>query len=363
LEIWKNQILFKKDLYNKMLLCQYCLKVYPNKSSFNYHQKNTKSCLALQEKLKKEVVSSHVVDSIFKCHYCEKDFSNQSNLKQHQKINKTCLLKRSEIENLSFICNGCQKSFTTKISLDKHTACCCYLKDKEIQELEKRLFTEKHDLEERLLKEKQENKDLILQLTRTQTKLKVIEEQFDRQQKLNDHLQNKLLEKATTKTNNTTNIDLKLFLSKESIEDKINKTFSNKYIGDYIDIARFIKDNIAMDDKKKLMYKCVDVGREIFMFQDEKGNEVKDVKASKLLELTTHGLREKTAKIHAKEIDEYNYLYNISKEDEEDFSEDAKKRMNAHKHNADKAQDLIVNKLYNENFPSKVSKELTKVLS
>jgi phosphoribosylformylglycinamidine (FGAM) synthase PurS component len=75
-----------------------------------------------------------------------------------------------------------------------------------------------------------------------------------------------------------------------------------------------------MDDKKNLMYKCVDVGREIFMFQDEKGNEVKDVKASKLLELTTHGLREKTAKIHAKEIDEYNYLYNISKEDEDYFS-------------------------------------------
>jgi hypothetical protein len=82
-----------------------------------------------------------------------------------------------------------------------------------------------------------------------------------------------------------------------------------------------------------------------------------------LLELTTTGLKEKTAKIQAKELDEYKYLVDRYNYDDDVADEATKKRMEKHRHNAEIAQDLLINNLYNEKFPSKMSKELVKILS
>jgi hypothetical protein len=147
------------------IVCQYCNKIYPNKSRFNYHQKTAKGCLALQEQIKNSVVI--VEPSSIKCQYCEKEFSNQSNLKQHQKTNKSCIFKRSETkEVLLFSCDGCEKTFISKVALDKHVSICYILRDKDKEKLEKEL-----------LKEKQENKDLIKQLDQARSKLQLQKEQ------------------------------------------------------------------------------------------------------------------------------------------------------------------------------------------
>jgi hypothetical protein len=54
--------------------CQYCKKTLSSKSSLNFHQKNTKSCLILQgENVNKKV----------KCDHCDKLLSCKTSLKRH----------------------------------------------------------------------------------------------------------------------------------------------------------------------------------------------------------------------------------------------------------------------------------------
>jgi hypothetical protein len=362
-----------------VLTCQYCNGQYNTVSNLKRHQKTAKSCLKIQEENN---------DTLVKCQYCNKEFSCKSNLNRHIKTSKTCCIPQTVTIDLikeEFYCLGCNKQFINKVRLEIHKASCLELKDKLFKDMEHKLLVqikdneekyfneqkntidkfrqEKKNLEDRLYSLEKENKELSLQYTRSDCKLKLFQEQLVIQQKLNENLQNRLLQKATSKTvtNNTTNVELNLFMSKECVDDKINRLFTIKYIYDgYLGVARFVKDNIVTDNSK-LLYSCVDPAREIFVYKDDKGNEAKDVKATKLLELTTTGLKEKTAKIHAKELDEYKYL--IDRYEDEVVDDDTKKRIEKHRHNAEIAQDLLINNLYNDKFSSKMSKELVKILS
>jgi hypothetical protein len=59
--------------------CQYCKKTLSSKSSLNYHQKNTKFCLALQGK---------TINKSVLCDFCKVEFSSQTSLTRHSKICK-----------------------------------------------------------------------------------------------------------------------------------------------------------------------------------------------------------------------------------------------------------------------------------
>ena len=54
--------------------CQYCQKNLSSKSSLNYHQKNTKTCLLIQ---------GQSIDKKVNCEYCKKTLSSKSSLKRH----------------------------------------------------------------------------------------------------------------------------------------------------------------------------------------------------------------------------------------------------------------------------------------
>jgi len=69
-------------------------------------------------------------------------------------------------------------------------------------------------------------------------------------------------------------------------------------------IAKFVHDHIVMSEDGKLLYKCYDVSRGIFKYKDDKGNEIKDVKALKLIKILQSDLM-KQANVLYKYFDEY----------------------------------------------------------
>lgn len=352
-----------------LLKCQFCNKNFTNISSFNHHQKTAKYCLKIQNDIKSVEI---------KCQYCNKIFSKQSNLNQHQKTTKYCynMMTDQTRDIISFECDGCKKTLTSKLNFERHIASCILLKDKQYRLSHQTLLEEKNKIEQKLFEEKIESQSEINELKKqlensrldmiaVTTKLKEVEKQLDKQERLNKHLQDSLLEKATSKTNttNTTNIDLKLFISEEVVRQKIqNKFTKNHLINGYNGIANFIKSEIATNEEGKLLYTCSDPSRQIFNYTDEKGNEVKDVKGVKMLSLVKPKLIEKTSQIQAKEQDEYNYLRKRYNGDDEIPNEDVQRRMNQHKFYSEIANDMIVNKIGDDKFPTKMSSELVKVL-
>jgi hypothetical protein len=217
--------------------CQYCKKQYTSISNLNYHQKTTKACLKIQEAL---LTSSSSI--VIKCQYCNKDFSCKSSLKHHEKTSKTCKQPPNSggLLDQTIICLGCNKNFNSKINLELHSVLCLELKDRQIRENEEKYQREKKENEEkyqrfedRIRSLERENKEIVLQNVKSECKLKVLQEQLTIQQKLNENLQNRLFQKATSKSitnNTTTNVELNLFMSKESVDDKINRLFTMKYI-------------------------------------------------------------------------------------------------------------------------------------
>lgn len=372
-------------------ICQYCNKTYSNQANLLYHQKNTKYCLKIQEELK---------NSDLKCQYCDKIFSTQSNLAHHQKTTKSCYnnskidLTGQPRDIIIFECDGCNKTYTSKLNFDKHISTCLILKDKQYKLLEKKISEERIEYQSNILKEKEQfleqvkllksenisekqthqneirslNKQLEnsrIELATISGKLKEVEKQLLKQENINKHLQDRLIDKATTKTNTTTNnIDLKLFISEEIVNEKIQNKFNKTHlINGYSGLANFIKSEIATNEEGKLIYTCSDPSRQIFNYTDEKGNEVKDIKGTKMLSLVKPKLMEKTCQIQAKEQDEYNYLCKRYNGDIEVADESVKQRIDLHKLYSDAATDMIVNKIGDNKFPAKMSSELAKVLT
>jgi uncharacterized Zn-finger protein len=352
------------------LVCSYCNKTYANISSLNHHQKTAKSCLKIQEDIKKKT-------SEFRCNFCDKNFSNQSNLIHHQKTTQSCLIIREVEEDTSLICIGCKKKFTTNANYDRHISICIDIKNKENQDLKDRFLNEKKELEEKFLQEKKQLQDEIkeqsnllirykVDISALDSKVKMLEKINKEQQEKYDRLQERLFDKATSKTNtnvNNNNIDLKFFLFKEDVDKEINDNFTYQHILKGITgVANFLKDNIVTKNNT-LMYKCIDPSRQIFKYTDSDGNEIKDIKASKLLEITRPGFIEKTSKLQSKSYNEYTYLTKRYNGEDEVADEDTLKRINKHKMNSEKAQDLLLNNFYDDKFSGKMSKELVKLLT
>ena len=61
-----------------------------------------------------------------------------------------------------------------------------------------------------------------------------------------------------------------------------------------VGIAKFVKDEIITAQDGTLLYGCVDASRQVFKYKNEKGELIKDQKATKLIGAIQPVLKEKT---------------------------------------------------------------------
>ena len=74
--------------------CEFCNHIFKNISSLNYHKKNTKYCINIQNKFTKE-------DNEYICEYCDSKLTSKRNLINHKNICKNKLMLVEE-ENINY---------------------------------------------------------------------------------------------------------------------------------------------------------------------------------------------------------------------------------------------------------------------
>jgi hypothetical protein len=106
------------------------------------------------------------------CKYCKNTFTNISSLNKHIKYASYCISKRTdqiEENSIKFICDGCDKNFTSKYSLKMHIEICHLYTEKTIEKKytlqlqEKDKIIEKHEKQIKEIKEKHEKQIKELQ--------------------------------------------------------------------------------------------------------------------------------------------------------------------------------------------------------
>ena len=174
------------------------------------------------------------------CDKCKNIFSNKYTLVTHQKNSKTCG------DGNKFKCEFCNKLLSSKTRLLTHTALCkLNTNKKELISTKLLEYEVKIESLERRLKEKTEQLDLIIK--------------------------NQTIHKP-------------LILTPDIIREKISSKLDIKDIqGGQKGIARFIIKNILKDESGDLLYRCVDISRNKFVYYDVNGNRCVDYRAQVLI--------------------------------------------------------------------------------
>ena len=279
--------------------CNFCNKIFSSKSSLNFHQKTTKYCLKLQGK--------NEYTNNFICEYCDKKFTTKQQVCIHINLCKT----KNKDEK--------EKEFEEKLKI----------KEKEFEEkVKEKEFEEKvkeKEFEEKV-KEKEFEEKLKIKEKEFEEKLKIKEKEFEKKLKEKENIIYEYKEKNaglvgqlmtlkedhetlreiakqpknSTTTNNTLNITSCIdFDNINKIKDVIQNDFNINYaINGQKGIARFVKDKLLKDENGNLLYVCTDPSRQIFKYKDNKGEIRKDVEAKKLTDyIVDGGIKKKTVDV------------------------------------------------------------------
>lgn len=218
--------------------CDFCKNILSSKSSLNYHKKNNKKCLEMQNKNKLDINSCLKV-----CEYCNKSFSI-SNINTH--ITNCKIKKKSDYEKLNNEYEKLKNEYEHKI-----------------QEL-------KNEYENKI----QELKDYIIKLETENSIYK------------KDHETIGDIAKQPKTTNNIIN-NLSVY-DDDEIKNRFHLALSNIKPSDLYDgqksIGRFVAPCLKNDDGTKML-SCTDYSRNVFIYKDKHGNVNKDIKCKNLAEL------------------------------------------------------------------------------
>ena len=217
------------------------------------------------------------------CEFCKRSFSTKGILISHQKSAKYCL-KLQNKNNENFLCNFCNKNFTSQYNLNEHLIIC---KEKQYEERDNKV-KDIYIKEVNELKQQIANLEISKKYTESLLKEKndYIEKLEARLEKFEDSILSKTEKKQITTapnhtTNNTTIVINNNYLNLNDIpkmaaflEEKLDKEV---VAGGQKGLA-FLLSNTVLKDK----YKCVDPSRQNFEFTNELGEVERDVKAKKL---------------------------------------------------------------------------------
>ena len=228
------------------------------------------------------------------CKFCNKNFTTISNLNYHMKNNKKCLeIQQNQNQNDNNVsCDFCKKNFSNK-SLKVHLRICKIKKEKEINDI----INEKDDL----LNEKDDllnEKDVIIE--ELKNRILKLETENDIYKNDHDFVKNMAAQpKTTNNNNNKIRVMNNFFDNPEKVKQIVNDKLTQEHICDgQKGVAQFAYDTLLKDNDGNINYFCTDPSRSIFKFQNSEGETEKDVKAMKLTNmLIDAGLKHKTGTI------------------------------------------------------------------
>lgn len=240
------------------------------------------------------------------CEFCSSKVSSTSQIKRHYKTKK-CQEKQKELKEL--------EEYKQKIKKDLEE-----LKLKEIDQINNDYVKEKEKLNNYIKEIEKLNNNYKIEIEKLNNhvkeieKLKLIDEEKinNLQLQLNEKTEqlnkfnDKLFEKATSKTinntinnnNNYTYLPLhSIDLSKKRIDKVCRKHLKSSILSDiYNKLPLFAKEYIIENENKELGYICSDINRGSFIFRNDKKEIEKDPKAIKftkvLLEIANPYLNE-----------------------------------------------------------------------
>ena len=196
------------------------------------------------------------------CKYCKNKFTNISSLNKHIKYANYCKKERDEKEETPFICEGCDKNFTSNYNLTKHIQTC-------ILSIEKRIVKN--------FSIQLEEKDKIIEKQEKQIKEQTY--RYEKQIKeLQDKLENiavKAVSRPTHATSNKTQINNYIQQLQPVTEEKLKESVSNLTI-DHIKKGPEGYAQYALDYPLKDKMVCVDYSRRKIKFKDKDGNVITD---------------------------------------------------------------------------------------
>ena len=228
------------------------------------------------------------------CQFCNKKFSSKSAVTHHQKTAKYCLqIQGKDKSDKKYNCE-CGKISTSKYNHEVHTKN-CIVRDR-IIDLEKKIKElEKYEEKNKELEEK--NKELEKLVCKLEGSIDIYKEEHSALIDIAKQPKN------TTNTNNNNNKVLNIKTSFD-FDDKtqLKNALSNYNLEYFLDgqkgIARFLADNILLDEENNYKYLCTDLGRSVFKYRDTSGNIQKDYEAKKLSNyLVEGGIKEKATYI------------------------------------------------------------------
>lgn len=219
---------------------------------------------------------------MFVCEYCQKEFSTKGNVVSHQKTAKYCLIIQGKSIIEDFKCQYCEKKFTTSQNLNDHLSIC---KEKPIKQYEEKLCNELK-LKDHFLKVIDDQTSKITQLNTELNEIKRLVENKDEKIASLNQLISKLeakLERHETKmydmaarpsnTNNTTNNNKTVVINLPLTNEVLRQCATTFTIDNARTIGGITKHlTSSLEDH----ITCTDPSRNIFKYTNEKDEEIVD---------------------------------------------------------------------------------------
>jgi hypothetical protein len=198
-------------------------------------------------------------------------FSTKYNLNIHKQRTKKCLAIQNKNIGNRFLCEICDKTFTTNQSLKDHKInCSIHLNE---------FITLKQNikiLKEELFQKNEQIKDL-------QDKLAAIAE---------------IGTKKDTYRLNVVNQLVPYDLSQEKIRNIVNEQFNENHLyARENGVVNFAVHNLLKDKEGNLKMTCTDTARKLFVYKDRDGNLYKDPNATEFLETYIPAVKRKSYEI------------------------------------------------------------------
>jgi hypothetical protein len=232
------------------------------------------------------------------CKFCKKNFSSERSLSVHQKTTKSCLLIQErmgyQVTKKTFPCEYCSQEFTARSSLQYHIKKCSKKTPNVIRIIEEKTRHIEGDMDDKLEQLSSDfrnhREEVEYELRKKDEKIKELEEHIRKNKtppKITNHITKNKIENNIGTNIEQQNITIYQIMSPEHVEDFFKKHYNlDTLLGGQKALARFVNDGFL---KEAPVYLCGDRSRQKFYIVKD-GKKMEDTDCEEILGLTSPGM-------------------------------------------------------------------------